>query len=165
MWVRRGSGKAAGQGSRGQSIVELSLVLPIVMMLLMGMIDLGFVLYAHVQVAAASYEGARAGTLYPVDATALLNQNDAARQAAVRDAVASAMGRLDLSTTRNFDKTTDVTFAYDPPTPPPPYYWSNRSGDAMVVTVRYRQPVRFTLLPGLTDGRFRVSTSTRVRIP
>ena len=48
----------------GQSLVELALTLPILVLLLMGLIELGLILYAHVQVANAAREGARAASLY-----------------------------------------------------------------------------------------------------
>ena len=49
---------------RGQSLTEFALALPIVSMIFMGIIDFGFVLYGHVQVAGAAAEGARAASLY-----------------------------------------------------------------------------------------------------
>ena len=48
----------------GQSLVEAALVLPILSLLLMGIVEFGFLLYAHVQVANAAREAARAASLY-----------------------------------------------------------------------------------------------------
>jgi hypothetical protein len=50
--------------ARGQSLVEVALILPILSVLLMGIIEFGFLLYAHVQVANAAREAARAASLY-----------------------------------------------------------------------------------------------------
>lgn len=50
--------------SRGQSLVEMALVLPILALLLIGVFEIGMLLYAHVQVANAAREGARAASLY-----------------------------------------------------------------------------------------------------
>ncbi len=48
----------------GQSLVEFALFVPILALLLSGLSAFGFLLYAHVQVANAAREGARAGSLY-----------------------------------------------------------------------------------------------------
>jgi len=55
-----------GSSSRrwGQSLVELALVLPLLLMLLMGLMEFGMVLYAHVQVSNAAREAARSASLY-----------------------------------------------------------------------------------------------------
>src|SRR5687768_12184207 len=49
---------------RGQSLVEFALMLPLLALLMLAFVDFGFLLYAHVQVANAAREGARAGSLY-----------------------------------------------------------------------------------------------------
>jgi hypothetical protein len=49
---------------RGQSLVEFALAVPLLAVLLLGVTEFGFVLYAHVQVANAAREAARAGSLY-----------------------------------------------------------------------------------------------------
>jgi hypothetical protein len=48
----------------GQSLVELALSLPLLLLLLYGLAEFGFLLYGHVQVANATREAARAGSLY-----------------------------------------------------------------------------------------------------
>jgi Flp pilus assembly protein TadG len=48
---------------QGQSLVEIALVLPIVLILFLGLAEVGFFLYSHVQVANAAREGARYGSL------------------------------------------------------------------------------------------------------
>ncbi len=50
--------------SSGQSMVEFALALPLLALLLSGIAAFGFLLYAHVQVANATREAARAGSLY-----------------------------------------------------------------------------------------------------
>ncbi|HMQ30632.1 MAG TPA: TadE/TadG family type IV pilus assembly protein [Chloroflexaceae bacterium] len=47
-----------------QALTELALVLPLLAMLLVGLIELGFLLHAHVQVSSAAREAARAASLY-----------------------------------------------------------------------------------------------------
>ncbi len=52
------------QRKRGQALVELALTLPLIAMILVSMFDFGMLLYAHIQVANAVREGARASSLY-----------------------------------------------------------------------------------------------------
>ena len=47
----------------GNSLVEIALVLPVLLVLFLGIVEVAFLLFAHVQVANASREGARTGSL------------------------------------------------------------------------------------------------------
>jgi hypothetical protein len=47
-----------------QALTELALLMPLIALLLVGLVELGFLLHAHVQVTAAAREGARAASLY-----------------------------------------------------------------------------------------------------
>jgi Flp pilus assembly protein TadG len=51
------------ESHRGQSLVEAALVLPILLILFLGIAEVGFFLFAQVQVANATREGARYGSL------------------------------------------------------------------------------------------------------
>lgn len=59
---------------QGQSIVELTLMLPILMLLLLGIIDLGRVFYTYVTMTNAAREGARYGAVHPSDNTGIKNR-------------------------------------------------------------------------------------------
>jgi Flp pilus assembly protein TadG len=48
---------------RGNSLVEIALVLPVLLVLFLGIVEVAFLLFAHVQVANATREGARIGSL------------------------------------------------------------------------------------------------------
>jgi len=48
----------------GQSLVETALLLPLLTVLLIGLVEFGMIFYAHVQVANAAREAARAASLY-----------------------------------------------------------------------------------------------------
>jgi hypothetical protein len=52
------------QRAGAQALTELAMLMPLIALLLIGLIELGFLLHAHVQVAAAAREGARAASLY-----------------------------------------------------------------------------------------------------
>ena len=54
----------AADCTRGQSAVEIALLLPILLLILFGIIIVGFMFYAHIQVSNAVREGARAGSVY-----------------------------------------------------------------------------------------------------
>jgi Flp pilus assembly protein TadG len=49
---------------QAQSLTELALIMPLLMLLLIGLIEVGFLLQAHVQVSSAAREAARAASLY-----------------------------------------------------------------------------------------------------
>ncbi len=53
------------QKSRGQSLVELALMMPVLMFILAGMLDLGRVYYAYVTITNAAREGASYGASNP----------------------------------------------------------------------------------------------------
>ena len=48
---------------RGNSLVETALVLPSLLILFLGIVEVGFLLFSHVQVTNAAREGARYGSL------------------------------------------------------------------------------------------------------
>ncbi len=51
----------------GQSLVELGLLLPVLLLLLAGVVDLGLAFRSYTTVTAAAREGAQYGRLYPTD--------------------------------------------------------------------------------------------------
>ena len=55
------------KGSRASAAVEFALFLPILLMLVFGVVELGSAWYAKQMMVNASREGARLGTLYDVD--------------------------------------------------------------------------------------------------
>ncbi len=56
-------------GHPGQSLVEAALVLPILLILFLGIAEVGFFLFAQVQVTNATREGARYGSLCRLNRT------------------------------------------------------------------------------------------------
>lgn len=155
----------SGRAQYGQSFVELALTLPIMLMMVMGVVDLCFVLYAHVQVASATGEAARVAAHYQGDATLTTGANDSARLALVQNAVYDGTnGSLGLLRTNApyFTLSNDVWIdGYDSSNPG----GVTRSGEEMVVHLRYNQPVLFGILPGLNSMRFTAVNTARVRIP
>lgn len=158
--VRRWKTALPGGQSRGQSFVELAMTLPMVISLLMGIVDAGFVFYAHVQAAAACGEAANVGSRMALDSTDSQADNDAARNSTIAATAVGALGKLNPSLP-NFDPSSThyVEVAYQPSTS------ADRIGEPISVTLRYRQKVLFNVLPNLLPGGyFEVSTTTQARI-
>lgn len=59
---------------RGQSLVELAFVLPLLAIILLGAIDFGRVFYSYITITNASREGARYGSANPTDTTGIKNR-------------------------------------------------------------------------------------------
>ncbi len=75
---------------RGQAIVEFALVLPVLLLLMVGLINLGLLINSQIVLTQAAWEGARAGaTLDPSQ-----NEGDANIQGAVQN---SLIGLVDPS--------------------------------------------------------------------
>lgn len=53
------------KGERGQSLVELAISLPIILLLMIGTIDFGLAIYAYLTVRDAAQEGALYGSINP----------------------------------------------------------------------------------------------------
>ncbi|HEX9635208.1 MAG TPA: TadE family protein [Candidatus Limnocylindria bacterium] len=81
-------GPAAGTDRRGQSLVEFALVLPLFILLVAGLFDIGRAVYASSTISNAARTGAR---------IAIVNQNvDTIRAAAAQEAVALGIPPSDI---------------------------------------------------------------------
>ena len=58
---------------RGQSVVELALALPLLLLLMLGTIDIGRVFIDYIQIRNGVFEGARYGSTQPSDTTGIKN--------------------------------------------------------------------------------------------
>jgi Flp pilus assembly protein TadG len=58
--------KLTSTGQRGASAVEFAIILPILVLLLFGIIEIGFAIYDKAMITNASREGARAGIIFKV---------------------------------------------------------------------------------------------------
>ena len=59
-------GLITSRKEKGQGLVELAIILPLLLIILLGTIDFGRVFYAYVTITNASREGARYGSLHPL---------------------------------------------------------------------------------------------------
>ena len=169
-WVagRRGVVTSAGGAARarGQSLVEFSLVLVPLFMLVLGIIQFGLIFNSYVTLTNAAREGARTGTIYVYNRTLTKAQNDAARNAAIRDSVMSSMNLLS-TTGPNFSSGTtwtqtattyangDIVVTYA--LPAGIVESDTRTGQKLTVRLTYHQdlmiPMISSLLPQDSGGR------------
>lgn len=171
--ARRGCGPDAGRGSRarrGQALAEFALVLLPLLLVLLGIIQMGLVFNAQVTITNAAREGARTATIYVYDQTiGGKSQNDIARANAALSALKSSMGILSTSapqltnggtwtssgTAPNLTYTNgDITVSY---TQGSVTDSDARTGEQVTVSLVYHQdlliPMIANLLPKDANGR------------
>ena len=129
---------------RGQALVEFALVLPLFLLLIAGMVDMGMGLNSSITVTNATREGARLGTVHP---------NAAAIEARVRS-LAVGLDQTALTVTSSCARPVGsvpatCTFAT----------W--QAGDSVVVTVRYLYRFIWPLAMGNT---FPLSSTAQMRL-
>ena len=76
---------------RGQSLVEFSLILPVIMFLLLGMVEMGFAINHNVAIQTATRQGARVGSILVNGDTDCKTPHDATLANAVDPAIISAV--------------------------------------------------------------------------
>jgi len=59
---------------RGQNLVEFALVLPLMVTVMLGIVDFGFVYFVRGSVENAAREGARYGSIHPTDVSGITNR-------------------------------------------------------------------------------------------
>jgi Flp pilus assembly protein TadG len=93
--IRRRRGRSVEQGREaGQSLVEFSLVLIPLFLILLGIIQFGFIFNTYVTMANAARDAARLGTVYEYDRTISKGLNDLARNESIKDALTNSMNML-----------------------------------------------------------------------
>ena len=152
--------------TEGQSLVEFSLVLTPLLLILLGIVQFGFIFNSYITIANATREGARDGSIYVYQQGLSKAQNDAARNAAIRTTIQNSMNLLSPSapwftTTGTWSQTGDtftngdLTVTYALPTGISQS--DARVGQTVTVRVRYHQdlliPLISALLPRDAGGR------------
>ncbi|MGC9469245.1 MAG: TadE/TadG family type IV pilus assembly protein, partial [Anaerolineae bacterium] len=66
---------------RGQGLVEFALILPVLLLIIIGTLEFGRIMFIYVNITNAAREGTRYGMVYPKDQNGIINQ---------------VMGRLEL---------------------------------------------------------------------
>ncbi len=171
--VWRGRHQRAGERSPragGQSLVEFSLILGPLMLLLLGIVQFGFIFNTYVTLTNATREAARAGTIVVYDRTLTKAQNDLVRNQAILTTLTSSMNLLSTSSPQFTTGSTwtqsgltftngDLTVTYTIPsgvTDSDP-----RTGERVTVSAAYHQdlviPLIANLLPRDAGGRLQLT--------
>ena len=91
---RRPTTPDASAAQRGQSLVEFALVMMPLFIILLAIVQFGFIFNSYVTITNASREGARLGTVYVYNGIYSKAQNDLARNNAIKDSVLASMNLL-----------------------------------------------------------------------
>jgi Flp pilus assembly protein TadG len=78
-------------------MVEFALILTPLLLVLLGIMQVGLILNAYVTIANAAREGSRTATVYLYDRALTKSQNDVLRADAARSALLTSMGMLSTS--------------------------------------------------------------------
>jgi Flp pilus assembly protein TadG len=97
----RGNGREKGQG-----LVEFALILTPLLMLLLGIVQFGFVFNAYITVSTAAREGARSGTIYVYDRTKTVSENDRLRNNSIQAQLLASLNGLSKTAPRMTNGTT-----------------------------------------------------------
>ena len=157
--------KSAARDS-GQSLVEFALVLTPLLLILLAIIQLGFVFNAYITLANATREAARLGSVYVYDRTLTKAQNDTARNNAISAGLRSSMNTLRTSApqlttsgtwTQSGSTWTDGDIVVTYSIPSGITETDSRLGQQVTLVVRFHQdliiPLIAELLPRDSGGR------------
>jgi hypothetical protein len=149
--MKTGKLAAFARAEDGQNIVEFALLLPVLLYILMGIIQFGFIFAAYLTLNNAAREGARWGSIYIYDNGITEAQNDRARNDGIVDRIVQSRGILSMaargSSTANFNTSNlgSLAGASCPEQVPPPEadlgFWYGAPGGANPdVTICYTVP-------------------------
>jgi Flp pilus assembly protein TadG len=160
---RRGRRQRA---ERGQSLVEFSLILMPLFLILLGIIQFGFIFNTYITMTNAARDSGRLGTVYVYDRMLTKAGNDMARNNSIKTQILLSMNGLSQTAPRFTTGTTwtqsgltftngDLVITYEVPsdvTDSDP-----RTGERITVNATYHQdliiPLVSVLLPKDTNGR------------
>ena len=173
--------RASDESERGQSLVEFSLILMPLFLILLGIIQFGFIFNTYITMTNAARDAARIGTVYVYDRTsgATKATNDLARNETIRAQVKSSMNGLSIAaprftTSTTWVKTTSgttttytngdlvITYAIPDGTGGDPVVTDSdpRTGQRITVSATYHQdliiPLISILLPKDAGGRMQL---------
>ena len=107
----RATGRLGRAREGGQSLVEFAIVLTPLLLLLMGIVQLGLVFNAYITVSNATREAARVASVYVYDRTLTKAQNDAARQTVMRNTLTQSMGLLKKTSPQLVQNDQTITYS------------------------------------------------------
>jgi hypothetical protein len=142
-------------------MVEFALIVPLLLMLIFGIIELGLLFSVYVGLTNSAREAARAGSVYQYTGTPFLSTDptaqskvDAERQTYITNAISATLNPLvDPATVQ-------VTILYTPTTVLPAYH-AYRSGDMLDVKLVHDHPLFFGLFG---SQKITIKASSEMRI-
>ena len=170
---RRRARQRQASSTSGQSLVEFSLVLMPLFLILLGIIQFGFIFQSYVTMTNAARDAARLGTVYVYDRTLVTKSaNDLARNETIRAQVMSSMNVLGTTSPHFTTSGTwtqsglvftngDLVITYSIPDgsngDPAVTDSDTRTGERITVSATYHQdlviPLIAALLPRDANGR------------
>lgn len=156
-------------GERGQSLVEFSLILTPLFLILLGIIQFGFIFNTYITMTNAARDAARLGTIYEYDRTQTKPVNDMLRNESIKAQLMNSMNFLGKTTpqftvgsTWSQSGTTftngDLVITYVLPTGIT--QTEPRTGQQLTVRATYHQdliiPLISAFLPQDSGGRMRL---------
>jgi Flp pilus assembly protein TadG len=169
-------GPDCSTAQRGQSLVEFALVMIPLFVILLGIIQFGFIFNAYITLTNAAREGGRTGTIY-IAAQTSKSVNDLQRNNAIRTSLRGSMNLLNTNAP-NFDTSTtwtqsgdtfsngDLVVTYSNPNGV--LDTTSRVGQQVTVRATYHQdliiPLIAQFLPRDANGRLGLTSETTMVI-
>lgn len=140
------------RNNNGTAVVEFAVILPLLLLILFGIIEFGFLLYNKAMLTNASREATRIGIVYTLDRT---DEDEASR----------ITGTI-ISTINNYLENNLINFGGDGIKDPiiEPGISSLKSGDNLSITLQY--PYNFVIIGSLIpqlNGTFQLEARTTMR--
>jgi hypothetical protein len=143
-------------------MVEFALIVPLLLMLIFGIIELGLMLSVYVGMTNSAREGARAGSVYQYTGTPFLSTDttaqskvDAERKKYISQIISETLHPI-VDPTK-----VQVTVLYTPTTSIAPSYHVYRSGDMLDVQLANDHPLFFGLFG---DQKITIKATSEMRI-
>lgn len=151
---------------RGQSLVEFALIMTPLMLMLLAIVQFGFIFNTYVTITNATREAARTGTIVLYDSSLSKAQNDLARNEAIRASLLTSMNLLSKTSPQFANSGTwtqsgetftsgDLVVTYELPAGVPAT--DARTGQRVTIKATYHQdlviPLIANLLPRDASGR------------
>jgi len=122
--------------ARGQSLVEFSLIVGPLLLLLLGVIQFGFIFNTYITLTNAVREAAREGSIHVYDRTSTRSVNDLGRNEKVRSTLLASMSALSKTAPQFTNSST----------------WTSSASSTTVTYVTGDLTVTYTLPSGVTDN-------------
>ncbi len=130
-------------GAKGQSLVEFALVLTPLFLIMLGIIQFGFIFNAYITITNATREAAREASIYVYDRTFTKATNDAIRNAQIRTTFQNSLNLL---------------------TPSAPFFTTSGTWtQSGLVFTNGDLTVTYAIPSGVTDSDLRTGESVTVR--